>query len=99
MVSLTDAEQFIDDTIPVTGTYFYAVMTKQLEDREHTVFIPGERILPKGCSSISNTRWSSEHFRHAGKRRYPGKMGSVASGIEYEVDGYAVSRQYPHQQL
>jgi len=93
VVSLTDAEQFIDDTIPVTGTYFYAVMTKQLEDREHTVFIPGETYTSEGVfvyikysmviQNISATPVNGD---------IQVRWESVASGIEYEVDGYAVYR-------
>ena len=93
VASLTDAEHYIDDTIPVTGTYYYAVSTKKLEGREHFVYVPGETYTTNGVFVYKKYSLVIQNIRaEQVQNDIRVQWDTVVSGIEYEVDGYALYR-------
>lgn len=93
VTSLTDGEFYIDDSIPVTGTYYYAVMTKKIEEMEHQVFIPGETYTTTGVfiyKQYSMVVQNINAVQSGNDVRIT--WNTVVSDIEYEVDGYALYR-------
>ncbi|HOO73121.1 MAG TPA: hypothetical protein PK926_15295 [Spirochaetota bacterium] len=93
IASLVDAEQYIDDSIPVTGTYYYAVSVKKLDEGEHTVFIPGETYTTNGIFVYKKYSLAIQNIRaEQVNNDIQITWETVVAGIEYEVEGYALYR-------